>query len=106
MQVSVTTARTQRLDVWFTCYSKNLRILPKKVFKITKKFIYFDELNDKDKVGSWKLNDYYEKTGGLFTSEAEAWKFVLKQCQSNLEFANSIIQDFEMIKNMHPEAVI
>lgn len=103
MQVSIKEARIDKLEVWFAMYDKNTRIMPQKINKISKKFIYF---NETDKIGVWNVNDYFEKSAGLFTTEYEAWRFVMLKCQSNLEYAKSIIRDYEMIINTHPESLI
>jgi hypothetical protein len=97
-------AREKGLDVWAAAYTYRWKIFPRKVVRITKKFLYFDEENEKDRIEHYKFKN--SEVAGLWTSETEAWRHIAKRCGSDIEWARELITDYEMVKETHPEAVI
>jgi len=91
-------------EYWIVMYANREQILPKKVIRITKKFFYFDENNDKDRLEHYKFKN--SEHSGVFISENAAWRFVASICIPKIELAKQLIKDYEFIKEYHPEALI
>ena len=97
-------AREKGVEVWAAAYTYKWKIFPRKVVKITKKFVYFDEENEKDRLEHFKLKN--SDVAGLWTSESEAWRHIAKRCAKDVEWAKELIADYEMVKETYPESVI
>lgn len=104
MKINPMDARKKNIDVWVAAYTFKWKIMPRKVMKITKKFVYFDLENQNDKLEHYKLKD--SEVAGLWTTESEAWKHIAMRCIKDIEWAKELIDDFETIESTHPEAFI
>lgn len=104
MNIKPMEAREKGDEVWAAAYSYRWKLFPRKVVKITKKFIYFDEENEKDRLEHYQFKN--SEVAGLWTSETEAWRHIAKMCSKDLEWAKQLVTDFEMLKETYPEAVI
>jgi hypothetical protein len=96
--------RDHDLEVWVAAYDNRWKLMPRKVIRITKKFFYFDEENEKDKIAHYLFKN--SEIAGIWTSETEAWTHIAKMCSKDLEWAKNLIRDYEFLLETHPEAVI
>ena len=104
MMIQPMEAREKGIEVWAAAYSYRWKVFPRKVVRITKKFVYFDEENEKDRIENYKLKN--SDVAGLWTSETEAWRHIAKRCAKDIEWAKELINDFEFVKESHPEAIL